>query len=153
MQLYRIAFIGHRKIFGQYSLEDRIERIITDKLCEKEYVEFLLGRNGDFDVSAASAVKRAQKRIGHYNSRLILLQPYQMKNDEYYEKFYDEICYPVDRKTHPKAAIMQRNKWMIDNSNLLIAYVETKRNGGAITALNYATRRGVEIVNLAEIEE
>ena len=149
LEIYRIAFIGHREIYGHYRLEDQIEQIARDKLYEKEYVEFYVGRNGDFDISVASAVKRAQKAVGHHNSCLILLQPYPMKDDEYYEKFYDEVQYPVDNRTHPKAAITKRNRWMIENAELLVAFVEEGRNGGAMTTLKYAQTRGIEIINLA----
>ena len=149
MDIYRIAFIGHREIHGQYRLEDRVEQIVREKLSTKEFVELYVGRNGDFDIFAASAVKRAQKHFGNHNSSLILLQPYPMKNDPDYEKFYDEIWYPVDKKVHPKAAIMVRNRWMIDNADLLIAYVEEGRRGGALTTLKYAKKRGITMMNLA----
>ena len=153
MDIYRIAFIGHREIYGHYRLEDQIEQIARDKLCEKEYVEFYVGRNGDFDISVASAIKRAQNAVGHHNSSLVLLQPYPTKDDPYYEKFYDEIWYPIDGKTHPKAAITKRNQWMVDNADLLICYVEEGRKGGALTTLKYAEKQGVEIINLATREE
>ena len=149
MNVYRIAFIGHREILGQYRLEARIEEIIKEKLHGKEFVELYVGRNGDFDISVASAAKRAQKAFGTENSSLILLQPYPMKDDPYYENFYDEIQYPVDRKTHPKVAITKRNEWMLDHADLLVAYVEPDRCGGALTALKYAEKKGVEIINLA----
>ncbi len=123
--------------------------MIREKLCTKEYVELYIGRNGDYDILVASAVKRAQTAIGHHNSSLILVQPYRMKDDPYYEKFYDEIRYPVEEKAHPKAAITKRNQWMIDNAELLVAYVEEDRKGGALTALKYAERQCVEIINLA----
>ena len=150
MDIYRIAFIGHRVILGQYRLEEQIEKIITDMLQSKEYVELYVGHNGDFDILAASASKKAQKAWGHQNSSLILIQPYPMKNDEYYEKFYDEIWYPIDRNVHPKSAIMRRNRWMIDNADLLIAYVEENRTGGALTTLKYAEKKEVGIINLAK---
>jgi len=44
MDIYRIAFIGHREINGYYQLEDKIGQIARDMLCEKEYVEFYVGR-------------------------------------------------------------------------------------------------------------
>ena len=153
MEIYRIAFIGHREIYGHYRLEDQIEQIARDKLYEKEYVEFYVGHNGDFDISVASAIKRAQNAVGHHNSCLILLQPYPMRDDEYYEKFYDEVQYPVSFKTYPKSAITKRNKWMIDNSELLIAFVEEGRKGGALTTLKYAEKKGVPIINLALQDE
>ena len=55
-----------------------------------------MGRNGDFDISAASAVKRAQKALGKHNSSLILVEPYSMKNDPFYEKYYDEVILPIE---------------------------------------------------------
>ena len=149
MDIYRIAFIGHREIYGHYDLNNKLEQIARDMIHEKDYVEFLVGRNGDFDILVASAIKKAQKALDRNNSSLILLQPYKMKNDEYYEKFYDEIWYPVDSKTYPKAAITQRNRFMIDNADLLVAYVEERRKGGALTTLKYAHKQGVEILNLA----
>ena len=149
MDIYRIAFIGHRLIYGQYHLEDRVEEIIREKLRSKEYVELYVGRNGDFDILVASATKRAQKRMESQNSALVLVQPYSMKNDADYEKFYDEIWYPIDRKVHPKAAITTRNRWMIENADLLIAYIEEERCGGALSTLKYAQKQGIEIINLA----
>ena len=153
MEIYRIAFIGHSVIYGQYRLEDKIEDLIREKLHMKEYVELYVGRNGDFDISVASATKRAQEALGHHNSSLVLIQPYPMKDDPYYEKFYDEVWYPIDSKTHPKAAIAKRNQWMMENADLLIAYVEPWRKGGAYTAMKYANKLEKEIINLAVDEE
>ncbi len=153
MNIYRIGFAGHRYIEGNYDLEDRLEGIIKDLFRIKEYVALYVGRNGDFDIFVASATKRAQEALGHHNSSLVLLQPYPMKDDPYYEKFYDELWYPIDNKTHPKAAITKRNRWMIENAVLLVAFVEEGRNGGAMTTLKYAESRGLEIINLALREE
>ena len=41
---------------------------------------------------------------------------------------------------------------MIDNSDLLVAYVEPNRKGGALAALKYAQKQVVEIINLATEE-
>ena len=149
MKIYRITFIGHRKILGQYCLEDKIKEIIKEKILSNEYVELYVGRNGDFDIFVASAAKKAQKALGDSNSRLILVQPYPMKNDQFYEKFYDEILYPNENGTHPKAAITKRNRWMIDNADLLVAYAEPDREGGTAAMFKYAANKGIETVNLA----
>ena len=151
--IYRIAFIGHRVIYGQYRLEDKIVYLIREKLNTKEYVEVYVGLNGDFDIAVASATKKAQEALGHHNSSLVLIQAYPMKNDPYYEKFYDEVWYPIDSKTHPKAAITKRNQWMVENSDLLIAYVEPGRKGGAYNALKYANKLEKEVINLAVKDE
>ena len=153
MEIYRVSFIGHREIYKIRHIEDRIEQIVRKLVYEKEYVEFYIGRNGDFDILAASVVKQVQKSFGHHNSSLILVFPYHVKDEEYYEKYYDELCFPLDNKTHFKAAITKRNEWMVENSDLLIAYVE-RETGGAYKMMKYAERKSVEIVNIAgESEE
>ena len=148
MEIYRIAFIGHREILGHYWIEDKIEQIVRDNIRMKEYVEFYVGRNGMFDILVASVIKRVQKAVGHHNSSLILIQPYRMADDQYYEEYYDEVQYPVDVGTHPKAAITKRNRWMIENADLLVAFVEEDRKGGAEAALKYAKKLGRSIINL-----
>ena len=153
MEIYQVAFIGHRRICSGYCPEDTIEKAVCDLLRSKEYVELYVGRNGDFDIMAASAIKRAQRATGRQNSRLILVQPYPTKDDAYYEKFYDEIWYPVEKTVHPKAAITKRNQWMIDHARLLIAFVEDEKEGGASAALRYADQKGVLILNLARQDE
>ena len=149
VDIYRVAFIGHREIRDIRCVENEIEELALDLLRRCEFVEFNLGRNGDFDISAASAIKRAQNKYGTENSSLNLILPYKSKDECYFEKFYDEIIYPLDNSTHFKSAIKKRNERMIDNSDLLICYVEENRQSGAMTALKYAKSQGVKIINLA----
>ena len=150
METYRICFCGHRKIYGYRDLEDRLEELAKKAIREQDYVEFYVGRNGDFDISAASAVKRAQKKLGNDNSSLILVQPYPMSDDNSFANYYDEIIYPVDESTHFKKAITVRNQWMIDNADLFICFVSEQNNSGAAEALAYATKSGIESINIAD---
>ena len=145
---YRISFIGHREIYG-CNWENRLEKIITEAIRSHDVVELYIGRNGDFDIMAASVIKRIQRNFDKHKSSLNLVLPYRVKDIEYYEKYYDDIILPLDTNTHPKAAITKRNQWMIDNSDLLVAYVEPNRKGGALAAFQYAQKQGVEIINLA----
>ncbi len=148
MEVYRVSFIGHRQVHEIRYVEDRIERLARDLLRQKEYVEFYVGRNGDFDVAVASAIKRMLREDGKCCASLILVLPYHAKDEAYYRDFYDEVCLPIDPKTHFKAAITKRNEWLVDHADLLIAYVQAL-SGGAYKTLKYAEQRGVEIVNLA----
>ena len=150
VNIYRVAFIGHRKIYGPRHLENQIEDILREILRNNDFVEFYLGRNGDFDILTASVIKRTQNAVGHENSSLILVQPYTMKDDPYFKEFYDEMEYPISPKTPPKTAIIKRNQWMIDNADLLIAYVEPNRRGGAMTTLKYAQKKELSIINLTD---
>lgn len=46
-------------------------------------------------------------------------------------KIFDSTLYPNIENTPPRFAILKRNKWMIDNSNFLIAYVKHSWGGSA----------------------
>ena len=150
MDTFRVSFIGHREVERLGLVENKVEEIVRELIKTKEYVEFLMGRNGEFDISVASVVKRAQNSLGKENSALTLVLAYHVKDEEYYENYYDEILMPLDSSTHFKAAITKRNEWLVDNSDLLVAYV-SKDFGGAYNTLKYAEEKGVTVINLADI--
>ncbi len=149
-EVYRIALIGHREIYDVRRLEEELEKIAKDAIWMHDFVEFYLGRNGEFDLLAASVLKRVQKSTERQNSSLILVLPYHVKDEEYYAEYYDDLCYPNAPSVHYRAAITKRNEYMIDHADLLVTFVETP-SGGAYTAMRYAERRGVPIQNLGNL--
>lgn len=150
---YTVSFFGHRRIYDALTIEKHLDEIIRDLLQSKEYVEFLVGRNGDFDQLAASTVKQCKRRIGDHNSALVLVLPYltgEYRNSEKsFESYYDEIeiC-DAAAKAHPKAAIQIRNRSMIDRSDLVVCFVE-KNEGGAYQSMRYAESKHKPLLNLA----
>ena len=78
-EIYRVSMVGHR-VVEDYSVEERLHELFRELLRTKEYVEFYLGRNGDFDILAASMIKRLQKNYRGDNSVMILVLPYPVKN-------------------------------------------------------------------------
>ena len=152
MEVDRVALIGHRSLNPACQIEKYLERLVRELLLKKEFVEFYIGRNGEFDILAVSVIKRTQKTVGAENSSLILVLPYHAKDEEYYKNYYDEICFPIEESSHFKAAITKRNSWMMEQADLVIAYVEHPI-GGAYKALRYAEQRGVRSINLAGQEE
>ena len=149
MDIYRVAFIGHREILSNIAqIEYELEKNVKELISVHEFVEFYIGRNGDFDIIAASAIKRACKNCNSNNCELILVLPYANKDECYFEHYYDNILYPIDSKTHYKNAIQKRNEWLIENTDLLIAYVEPDHSGGALKTLQYAIKNNKNIKNL-----
>ena len=59
-EIYRVTMIGHR-IVEDFDIEEKLYDLFKNMLRTKKYVEFYLGRNGDFDILAASVIKRLQK--------------------------------------------------------------------------------------------
>ena len=148
-EMFTVALIGHRDLSSAPVLSPRIEEIVAKVIRELEMVEFYIGRNGEFDLLAASCIKRVQKRLGRENSALVLVQPYPSRNEEYYQAYYDDILIPVSSKTHFKAAITKRNEWILEQSDLLIAFVQ-KTEGGAYAMMKRAQQKGIPVINLAE---
>ena len=150
-QIYRVILFGHRDFDGHKVLDESLYRLLKEVIASQPFVEIYIGRNGEFDVYAATIVKRVQNEAGKENNEFICVLPYNEKNTEYYEKYYDKVIIPeCVEASHPKGAIVRRNRWMVLRADLFICYVERK-SGGAYEALKYAERLGKKIVNLSEL--
>ena len=149
--IYRVSFIGHRQVEHFRDVEEQLTKIVKDLIRSKEFVEFYIGRNGDFDILAASVIKRVQENYGKSNNSLILVIPYQIADLEYMEKYYDEIWYPYELQgVHYKSAITKRNEWFVEHSDLRVAYV-TKDHGGAYDCMKKAQQKGVFVARIGGI--
>ena len=155
LEICTVAFFGHRYIDNIYRVEKILENQIRKLLDENEYVDFLVGRNGDFDQCASSSVFRVRTDYRDYNSSLVLVLPYPtaeyINSEEYFEKYYSEIeiSYAA-AKAHPKAAIQIRNREMVDRASMIICYIE-KKKGGAWQTVEYAIKQGKKIINIADL--
>lgn len=153
VNIFTVSFFGHRIIPEFREAEDRVEALVHALLLEKEYVEFLIGRDGDFDQIVSSAVKRQKRIVRDDNSSLIWILPYPTaelhNNTENFEAYYDEIeiCGSA-ASSHPKGAFQIRNRQMVKRSDLVVFYVD-HTGGGAYQTMRYAQKEKKNILNLA----
>ena len=148
MQIYTVCFFGHRELYDLKAIEEKLTPVIKELIKTKPYVAFLIGRNGEFDEYAASVIKSVCKREGRENSDLTLVLPYNVSDIEYYQKYYDGVIIPeCVIGAHPKSAIGLRNRWMAEQSELVIVNVE-RQSGGAYKAMKYAESMNKKIINL-----
>lgn len=156
MDIFTVAFIGHREIDDLYKVETRLEELIKELLLSHEYVEFLVGRDGEFDQAVASAVRRTKRMVRDDNSSLVWIMPYLSaeyeNNKDSFDHYYDEIeiCEEA-AAAHFKAAIQIRNGRMIDRADLVLCYIERK-SGGVYMTYRYAVRKMKTIINIADCE-
>ena len=61
---------------------------------------------------------------------------------------YDDVIFPPLESVPRKFAILKRNEWMVEEADLVIAYVMYSW-GGAVKTLEYAKRKKKTIINLA----
>ena len=153
LSIFTVSFFGHRQIGGMRTIEDRLEEWITAWLRAHEQVDFLVGRNGDFDQVVSSTIQRVKNTGGYDNGTHILVLPYPSaavrRDEEGFAAYYDEIevC-PASHGAHFKAAIALRNRNMIDRSDLCVFYVDHPF-GGAYQSLRYAVRQNKPYINMA----
>ena len=156
MNIYTVSFFGHRYVEHGTEIENRLDKLLYDLITQKEYIDFLIGRDGEFDLLASAAIKRAVNRHGNGNTHFTLVLPYMKAeyrdNEKEYLDYYDEVEICSDAaEAHPKAAIQIRNRNMIDRSDLVICCIQHE-SGGAYKSIQYAKNQGKMIINLASEE-
>lgn len=156
MDIYTVSFLGHREVERVAVIESKLDQLLHDLITQKQYVEFLVGRDGEFDLLAASAIRRAVKQYGCGNTSIILVLPYMkaeyLDNKQSYLSYYDEveIC-SESSDAHYKSAIQVRNRCMVDRSDLVVCCIQ-HNSGGAYKTVQYAIKQGKQVRNLADCQ-
>ena len=154
MTVYTVSFFGHRRIYDPIRIERQLEEIVRDLMLTKQYVEFLVGKDGDFDILVASVIRRCKRQYRDDNSALVLVLPYMRANfrdnEKSYREYFDEI--EIFSGTHYKSAFQQRNRDMVNRSRMAI-FAVNKTEGGAYSTMKYAADQGIETINLYDILE
>lgn len=154
MNIYTVSFFGHREIERPSDIEDRLDGLLHDLITQKEYVEFLIGREGEFDLLASAAIKRAVRKYGCGNTHFTLVLPYfkaeYRDNKQNYLDYYDEveICEEASA-AHFKSAIQVRNRNMVDRSDLVVCCIQHE-SGGAYQTIRYAKKERKNVINLID---
>lgn len=149
------SFTGHRQIKGEliYTVQSLVEYHV-ERLVEEGYTDFICGGALGFDTLAASTVinlRSKYKRI-----RLLLAIPHL--GQEAHWSFQDRALYRDILRSADDSIVLSnrytptcmgvRNRYMIDNSNICIAYV-TEDKGGAYNTVKYALTKDIKIINIA----
>lgn len=144
-----ISFCGHREFTPDAEKEKAIIDILLKYAETEQEIVCYTGGYGAFDWFAASCINKAKKAA--HNIVNCLVVPYitssYLERISLHTKEFDEVIYPPLENIPPKFAIIRRNEWMIDNSDLLIACVKYSW-GGAARTLEYAKRKGKEILSI-----
>lgn len=149
-----ITFVGHSHLEKTDEILSGIKKCIIDNIeaVEKEErIFFYCGGYGDFDEICRNVCCELKKEFK--NSETVFITPYiTLEYQKKIESFlrqgaYDSVIYPELEKVPLKFAINERNKWMINKADLVIAYVNVEY-GGAYKSLKFAQSRNKNIINL-----
>lgn len=154
MRIFTVSFFGHRAVEDSLAIERRLESLIRRLLCEKEYIEFLVGRDGEFDQIVSSVIRRCKREVRDDNSSLVWVLPYPTAefrdNEDAFRDYYDEIeiC-EISAGGHYKNAHQTRNREMVDRSDLVVFCIQHE-GGGAWKTMKYAKKQGIPFINISE---
>lgn len=145
MSIKVCSAFGHREVFE--NITDKIHSTVSEA-AECGCNMFYTGGMGQFDDLFSSAVRQLKKSFP--DVRLICIKPYMTKEineaGEYLYTLYDDIVIPTElADVHYKAAIKERNRYIIRKSNVVIVYLR-RDFGGAYEAKRYAERLGKQLV-------
>lgn len=148
-----VCFCGHSKLYSKYDLiKEKCYEVVKNQILNG-VDSFLVGEYGDFDGLAASVCFALKKEHPHIEVCLVL--PYYRPHiDDYTHQRYnrfDSIITPPLEDTPYRYRIVKANQFMVDQSDILIAYVRS--SGGAAKTLEYAQKKLKNIINLVNILE
>ncbi len=145
-----ITFCGHSDFNKNEKIHSQIVCYLKS-LAEHNKIDFYLGNYGAFDFFAESCCLTIKSLYSHV--KLIFVTPYQdeiyLKSKTLYHHF-DEIIYPEIERVPKKYAINFRNKYMIDNADIVVAYVNNHIASNSFKMIEYAKSKGKTVVNFAE---
>lgn len=149
-----ISFAGHSILHNRERLREKLIEAICENLPVNEKVSFYCGGYGEFDILCAQTCHALKKP--NINIEVLLITPYitefhqkKLNQDPQIKELYDAIVYPPLESVPLRYAIIRRNEWMMEQADLIIAFV-THTFGGAHKALLYAKRKKKKIINLSD---
>ena len=131
-------FIGHRE--ASEEIYPALYAAVEDHIIHNGVTEFIVGHYGGFDRLAARAVEAAKQH--HSEIELTLLLPYHPAECPLpVPDAFDNTYYPPGMETVPRRfAIVRANRYMVDHTDFLIAYVWHPASN-ARNLLEYARKR------------
>lgn len=151
----KTAFIGHRKVFAKNISERLLDAIQTE--INNGCKAFTMGTHGEFDSLALYACRRLRNTYKDLEIEVVITSLHTIKKDSEFDTItYSDVqtvMYDIE-DTHYKKQITLSNRQMLDTCDTLICYVDTTAyQSGAKTALRYAEKRGMKIINLYREED
>lgn len=142
-----VTFCGHSELPQEEIVSAWLDMILPP-LIDQGANTFYLGGYGNFDSMAAAAVRRQKRRYPHIEAVLVL--PYLDCPPD--ASGYDRTTYPPLEEVPRRFAIVKRNQWMVDASDVIICCV-THDWGGAAKTLAYAERKHKTILRFTGSED
>ena len=137
-----VTIFGHKDTPKE--IEPTLRSTLIDLIENKNVTVFYVGNNGNFDTMVRRQLEDLSQTYPITYSIVLAYLPTEKNN---YDNLTNTI-YPEGLETIPKRfAISWRNKWMIQQSDIVVTYV-THNFGGAAQFKALAERLNKHVINL-----
>lgn len=139
-----VTFFGHKDTPKE--IEPTLRTTLVDLIENHGATEFYVGNNGNFDTMVRRQLEELSQVYPITYSVVLAYLP--TKKNEYED--HSNTILPEGIETVPKRfAISYRNKWMINQADVVVTYV-THTFGGAWQFKAMAERQGKMVIELSE---
>ena len=129
-------FMGNRH--APADIKGQLTEVVEKHITEYGVNTFTVGHYGGFDSLVIGVLRELKK--SYPDIVLYLLAPYALNQNREAPEGFDGTFYPEGLETVPlRYAIVQANKYMVQNSNYLISYCH--HIGNTRNIVEYAQRR------------
>ncbi len=151
-----ICFTGHRDMKSPEKVKSRLTEIIQNYIIQG-YDTFLAGGARGFDNLAADVVIGLKEKYSHIRLIIVLPFPSHYRHEKNWGsteiKEYKSVMRRADEtitllKEYQSGSYFKRNRYLVDNASLCIAYYRRNGSGTAYT-VNYAEKSKITVINMA----
>ena len=154
-----ICFTGHRDMKAPEKIRIRLTEVI-EQYIKNGYDTFLAGGARGFDNLAADVVMGLKEKYPDVKLIVVLPFPSHYRHEKNWNsdevKEYKSVLKRADEtitllKEYKSGSYFKRNRYLVDNASLCIAYYRRSGSGTAYT-VNYAELSKIQVINLAQDE-
>lgn len=139
-----VTFFGHKDT--PKNIESTLRTTLVDLIENHDATEFYVGNNGNFDT----IVRRQLENLSQtYPITYNVVLAYLPTKKSEYDSFTNTLLPEGIETVHKRFSISYRNKWMIQQSDIVVTYV-THTYGGAAQFKAIAQRQGKLVIELSE---
>ena len=139
------TFFGHRN--APREVGNKVKEVLDTLIKNQCVSRFYVGDNGSFDYMVYRALSALKQEYPHICFAKVLAY-LPTDKEEYSTTDYSNTVFPEGlENVPPRFAIDKRNRWMIEQADIVVVYVKYS-TGGAAKFAELAKRRGKTVINL-----